>query len=326
MPGNILVIAEHWKGQVEGITFQMLTKARQLADTAGAALDVLLLGHQLDGVVAALRDKGMDGLWVLDHQALAQAGAEMQAHAMSAAIGRIAPDIVLIGYTLVGMELAPAIAARLGVSAMTNCVNVELSEGELLVTRPVFDGTLHAKIVVAGPKPAVIAVQKGATAALPLPPKSAVVQPVDIDLAPIPARSQVLQVIEEPASDVDLTKAEIIVSVGRGIGDKEKIALIEDLARALGGLMGCSRPLVDQGWLPRERQVGASGKTVAPKVYVACGISGASQHLAGMAESKMIIALNKDPNAPIFQVAHYGVVANLFDIVPALIAEARKGS
>ena len=326
MPGNILVIAEHWKGQVDGITFQMLTKARQLADAAGAALDVLLLGHQLDGIVAALRHKGMDGLWVLDHQALAQAGAEMQAHAASEAIRRIAPDIVLIGYTLVGMELAPAVAARLGVSAMTNCVNVELSEGALLVTRPVFDGTLHAKIVVAGAKPAVIAVQKGATAAVPLPPKSAAVQPVDIDLAQIPVRSQVLQVIEEPASDVDLTKAEIIVSVGRGIGDKEKIALIEDLARALGGLMGCSRPLVDQGWLPRERQVGASGKTVAPKVYVACGISGASQHLAGMAESKMIVALNKDPNAPIFQVAHYGVVANLFDIVPALIAEARKGS
>jgi electron transfer flavoprotein alpha subunit len=326
MQGTVLVIAEHWKGQVDGITFQMLTKGRQLADTMGATLGVLVLGHQLEATIAILRDKGMDELWFLDHPALEQVGGDVQAHAICEAVRRIAPGIILVGYTLVGMELAPTIAAKLGVTAMTNCVDVEMLDGELLVTRPVFDGTMHAKIVVEGEGPAVIAVQKGATASIPLPAKTAAMQPIDIDVEAIPVRCQVLAVIEEPANDIDLTKVDIIVSVGRGIGDKTKIALVEELAQALGGLMGCSRPLVDQGWLPRERQVGASGKTVAPKVYVACGISGASQHLAGMTESKMIIAINKDSNAPIFQVAHYGVVANLFDIVPALIAEARKVS
>jgi electron transfer flavoprotein alpha subunit len=132
-----------------------------------------------------------------------------------------------------------------------------------------------------------------------------------------------LEVIEEAPSDVDITKAEIIVSVGRGIGGKEKILVIEELAQALGGLMACSRPLVDLGWLPRERQVGASGKSVAPKIYLACGISGASQHLSGMSDSRLIVAINKDPNAPIFQIAHYGVVGDLFEIVPALTEEAK---
>jgi electron transfer flavoprotein alpha subunit len=325
MPGDVLIIAEHWKGQVDGVTFQMLAKGRQLADALGTALGVLVLGHRLDAPIARLREKGMDQLWLLDHPAFDTAGGDLQAHAICECVQRIAPRIVLLGYTLVGMELAPAIAAKLGVPAMTNCLDAEIVDGELLVTRPMFDGTLHLKIVVeGGDGPAVIAVQKGTVSAVPLPAKSAAIQSITIDMAAIPVRSEVLQVIEDQPSDVDITKAEIIVSVGRGIGDKAKIALIDELAQAVGGLVACSRPLVDQGWLPHERQVGASGKSVTPKVYIACGISGASQHLAGMSESKMIVAINKDPNAPIFQVAHYGIVANLFDIVSALTAEARK--
>ena len=149
-------------------------------------------------------------------------------------------------------------------------------------------------------------------------------RPVAVHVSANAAHSQVLEVIEEAPSDVDITKAEIIVSVGRGIGNKEKIGIIDELAQALGGLMACSRPLVDLGWLPRERQVGASGRAVAPKVYLACGISGASQHLSGMSDSRLIVAINKDPDAPIFQVAHYGVVSDIFEIVPALTEEAEK--
>ena len=324
MQGDVLVIAEHWKGEPEGVTLQMLTKGRELADSGGVGLAVLVLGHGLDDVVDALREKGMDAIWVLDDPALARAGGGVEAHAIAEAVRAIDPGLILIGYSLVGMELAPAIAVGLGVTAMTNCVDVEIEDGAVVVTRPFFDGTQHAKIVLEGKGPALVALQGGATPTVELGAREVAVRPVAVDLSAVPARGQVLEVIEEAVSDVDITKAEIIVAVGRGIGGKEKIAVIEELTQALGGLMACSRPLVDLGWLGRERQVGASGKSVAPKVYLACGISGASQHLSGMSDSRLIVAINKDPNAPIFQVAHYGVVGDLLEIVPALTAEARK--
>ena len=324
MKSDILVIAEHWKGVPDGVTLQMLTKGRELADKAGVGLAVLVLGHGLDDVVGVLRGKGMDALWVLDDPALARAGGGVEAHAIAEAVRAIDPGLVLIGYSLVGKELAPAIAVRLGVTAMTNCVDVGIEDGAVVVTRPFFDGTQHAKIVLDGKGPHLVALQGGATPTVRLGATEVSVRPVAVDVSAIPARGQVLEVIEEAASDVDITKAEIIVAVGRGIGGKEKILIIEELTQALGGLMACSRPLVDLGWLGRERQVGASGKSVAPKVFLACGISGASQHLSGMSESRLIVAINKDPNAPIFQIAHYGVVGDLLEIVPALTAEARK--
>jgi electron transfer flavoprotein alpha subunit len=324
MKSDVLVIAEHWKGEPDGVTLQMLTKGRALADGAGVGLAVLVLGHGLDDVVEGLREKGMDALWVVDDPALAGAGGEAEAHAIAEAVGAIDPGLVLIGYSLVGMELAPAIAVKLGVAAMTNCVNVEIEDGAVVVTRPFFDGTQHAKIILDGKGPPLVALQMGATPTVELGATDVAVRPVALDLSADPARGELLEVIEEAPGDVDITKAEIIVSVGRGIGAKDKIPVIEELARALGGLMACSRPLVDLGWLGRERQVGASGKSVAPKVYLACGISGASQHLSGMSESRLIVAINKDANAPIFQVAHYGVVGDILEIVPALTEEARK--
>lgn len=324
MGGDILVIAEHWQGEPEGVTLQMLTKGRELAEAGGVGLAVLVLGDGLDEVVENLREKGMDTLWVVDDPVLAGAGGEGMVHAIAEAIGAIEPGLVLIGYSLVGMELAPAIAVKLDVAAMTNCVDVEIEDGVVVVTRPFFDGTQHAKIVLDGERPSLVALQRGATPTTELAPRQAELRRVSVDLSAIPAGSQVLEVIEEAPSDVDITKAEIIVSVGRGIGDKDKIPVIEALSQALGGLMACSRPLVDLGWMPRERQVGASGKSVAPKVYLACGISGASQHLSGMSDSRLIVAINKDANAPIFQIAHYGVVGDILEIVPALTEEARK--
>jgi electron transfer flavoprotein alpha subunit len=325
MNGDVLVIAEHWNGAPDGVTLQMLTKGRELADSAGVGLAVLVLGHGLDATVDALRDGGMDRIWVLDDPALAEAAGDLQAHAIAAAAKQIAPGLILVGYSLVGMELAPAIAVTLGVTAMTNCANAAIEDGAVVVTRPFFDGTQHAKIVLDdGDGPPLVAIQRGATPTVKLDAREVSVEAAAVDVAAIPARGRLVEVIEEAPSDVDITKAEIIVSVGRGIGGKEKIGVIEELAQALGGLMACSRPLVDLGWLPRERQVGASGKAVAPKIYLACGISGASQHLSGMSESRLIVAINKDANAPIFQVAHFGVVGDLFEIVPALTEQAGK--
>lgn len=324
MKRDILVLTEHWGGEVDTVTYQMLARGRQLADSLEVELIALVLGHQVGGLTAALEDKGMDTILVVDEPGLAQAGADVQAHVIAEVVRHTEPLVVLAGYSLVGMELAPAIATKLGVPAMTNCVDVELVDSKIVVTRPLFDGTMHAKIALEGSGPAVVAIQKGAVPALQPAQKKASVRTFSIDAKGVPSRIKVLEVAEEPVTEVDISKADIIVAVGRGIADKEKISIIQGLADALGGTMACSRPLVDVGWLPRERQVGASGKTVAPKVYIACGISGASQHLSGMSDSRLIIAINKDPNAPIFQVAHYGVVANLFDVVPALTEEAKK--
>ncbi len=323
MQRDVFVLVEHWGGRVETITYQMLAKGRELASALGGQLVALVIGHELDPVTEILRDKGMDKILAVDQPALKQAGADLQAHVIAHVAKQTDPGLVLIGYSLVGMELAPAVAAKLGSAAMTNCVAIELRDGSFVVTRPVFDSTLHAQILLEATGPAVVALQKGVIPPIQAGENTAPVESVEVDLGGIACRAKLLEIMEEPVTGIDISKADVVVSVGRGIGDKEKISIIQELADALGGVMACSRPVVDVGWLPRDRQVGASGKSVAPKVYIACGISGASQHLSGMTESQRIIAINKDANAPIFQVAHFGVVADLFDIVPTHTKSAK---
>ncbi len=324
MARDVLVLVEHSEGKVESLTSQLLAIGSRLAKEMKVELVAAAIGHRMENVVEALQGKGIDRILVVDDPGLALAGGEVQAHVFAEIGKQVEPRLVLVGYSLVGMELAPAVANKLGMNALTNCVNIELRDGAVTVTRPLFDGTIHAQIALEENATAVVALQKGPATLTAPSAKKAVVQSITIDVNSIPSRSRVLEITEEPKGDVDLGKAEIIVAVGRGIGDQEKIHFTAELAEALGGTLACSRPVVDVGWLPRERQVGASGKSVAPKVYVACGISGAIQHLTGMRDSKRIIAINKDPNAPIFQVAHIGVVGDLFEIVPALTKAAQE--
>jgi electron transfer flavoprotein alpha subunit len=324
MARDVLVLVEQSEGKVESLTFQLLAIGFRLAKEMNVELVAAAIGHRMDNVVQALQGNAIDRILVVDDPGLALTGGEVQAHVFAEIAKQVEPRLVLIGYSLVGMELTPAVASKLEMNALTNCVNIELRDGVVTVTRPLFDGTIHAQIALEEHSSAVVALQKGSVPTTPASAKQAVIQSITIDVIRIPSRSRVLEISEEPKSDVDLGKAEIIVAVGRGIGDKEKIHFTAELAEALGGTLACSRPVVDVGWLPRERQVGASGKSVAPKVYVACGISGAIQHLTGMRDSKRIIAINKDPNAPIFQVAHIGVIGDLFEIVPALTKAAQE--
>lgn len=324
MARDIVVLVEHADGNVDSVTLQLLAAGRTLATALKTQLTALAVGHQLESVLAAIQGHGMDHIVVVDHPGLAMASGEVESQAIAQAARQIDPRIVLIGYSLIGMELAPAVATQLGFLAMTNSVNVEFRDGAVTVTRPVFDSTQHAHLALEDDARAVIALQKGSF--LPIEPTAtqAPVESLSIDVANMPARSKVLAITEEPAGDVDITKAEIVVSVGRGIGSPDKIPLIAELAEALGGVLACSRPVVDVGWLPKERQVGASGRTVTPKIYIACGISGAIQHLIGMRDANRIIAINKDIDAPIFGVAHLGVVGDLFEIVPALTKAAKE--
>jgi electron transfer flavoprotein alpha subunit len=324
MAGEIVVLVEHVDGKVDSVTLQLLAAGRLLADELKVDLVALACGHDLGDVTTALQNHGMDKILLVESPALATAAGEVQAKVIAQAAAPMQPRFVLVGYTLIGMELTPAIAVHLGMNALTNCVDVKLENGAVMVTRPVFDSTQHAHLALDTSDAAVIALQKGSFPAIEPSNRQAAVESVSIDVAGIPARSKVLAISDEPAGDVDITKADIVVSVGRGIGTEEKIPIIAELADALGGVLACSRPVVDVGWLPRERQVGASGRTVTPKVYVACGISGAIQHLTGMRDAHRIIAINKDPNAPIFGIAHIGVVGDLFEIVPALTKAARE--
>ena len=324
MAQSIVVLVEHVDGKVDSVTLQLMAAARQLAAQLNAQVIALALGYQIAGVGKALQNYGMDKIVLVDNPALPAAAGEVQAKVIAQVAKQLEPRLILIGYGLVGMELAPAIAVQAGMSALTNCVDVKFDNGAVVVTRPVFDSTLHAHLALDDNQTAVIALQKGSFAPVEATANQAAIETVNVDVASIPARSKVLGIAEEPTGDVDITKAEIVVSVGRGIGTAEKIPIIAALADALGGVLACSRPVVDVGWLPRERQVGASGRTVTPKIYIACGISGAIQHLAGMRDANRIIAINKDPNAPIFGVAHIGVVGDLFEIVPALTKAAKE--
>jgi electron transfer flavoprotein alpha subunit len=324
MAGEIVVVVEHFDGKVDSITYQLLAAGRMLADGFGVPLAALACGADLADVAAVLQGRGMDRIVLAENSALSMAAGEAQARVIAQAAAPLQPRFILVGYTLVGMELTPAIAVHLGMNALTNCVSLKRENGTLIVARPVFDSTQHAHVALAENEGAVIALQKGSFPPIEPSSHAAALERVAVDVTAIPARSKVLAITDEPAGDIDITKAEIVVSVGRGIGTQEKIPLIAELADALGGVLACSRPVVDVGWLPRERQVGASGRTVTPKVYIACGISGAIQHLTGMRDARRIIAINKDADAPIFGVAHIGVVGDLFEIVPALTKAARE--
>ena len=264
MQRDVLVLVEHWGGEVETITYQMLAKGRELADGLGGQLLALVMGDELGRVTQTLRDKGVDKILLVDQPALKQAGAGLQAHVVAQVARRIEPGLILIGYSLVGMELAPAVAAKLGSPAMTNCVNIELRDGSWVVTRPVFDGTLHAQILLEATGPMVVALQKGVTPAIQASGKGAPVEPLEVDLQGVSFRSRLLEIIEEPATDVDITKADIIVSVGRGIGDKEKISIIQELADALGGSHGLL-PASGRCWVVAAGPAGRSlGKERGP--------------------------------------------------------------
>jgi electron transfer flavoprotein alpha subunit len=234
------------------------------------------------------------------------------------------PDLCLLGHFFLGIEMGPAVASALGATLVSNCVDLELADGKTIVTRPAYSGTIHVKIEVSGTPPYIISFQKGVLPREALPPRPAGISAVPVTANGLAPLTRVLGLRQVPPGEVDLTKADIIVSIGRGIGSRDNVKLGKDLAAALGGAVGCSRHLADSGWLPPECHVGMEGKTVAPRVYLACGISGAAHHVGGIRDSDLIIAINTDPNAPIFNVAHYGIIGDVREIIPALTEAALK--
>ena len=318
----ILVIAEQRQGTLSRTTWEAVAAAQH----AGGPIKIVVLGSGLGNLPDALAAGAVDEVLTVDLPALAQYTADGYVAALHSAIQEIGPDLVFLPHTYQTRDFAPALAVRLERPLVTDVVALTRQNDGLVYTRPVFQGKLNADVAATGPAPHLVTFQIGAfrgDAAA----KGAAPAPVRA-LSVVVEEAAIRQRPEEPFTEarqaVDLSQAERIVAVGRGIKGQEHIAMAKSLAEALGAELAASRPICDAGWLPMDRQIGSSGQTVAPRLYVALGISGAIQHLVGMKGSRTIVAINKDPDAPIFEVADYGIAGDLFEVVPALVAALKK--
>jgi electron transfer flavoprotein alpha subunit len=324
--GNILVFAERRDGQIKRPSLEAVATARRLADRVGAAVDVVALGTGAAACAPEVAQWGADRLFAVDGQHLDLYASQAYAACLADAAKQAGAATVLLGATVMGKELAARTAARLGTACASDLIEVELdADGALTGKRPVYSGRALARVSIPRARPAFATLRPNVfPLGSPASGRSAEV----VELAPAIAADEIaaqVVALEKPAQqELDVAEASIIVSGGRGLKDPENFRLIRELAEALGGAVGASRAVVDAGWIPHAHQVGQTGKVVSPSLYIACGISGAIQHLAGMSSSKTIVAINKDPDAPIFKLADYGIVGDLFEVLPALTAAVKR--
>jgi electron transfer flavoprotein alpha subunit len=319
MSNNVLVIAEQRDGILKKVAFEMLGVGAELAAALGGSVEAALLGSGLDGLPDMLAQYGATRVYMADDDSLASYSSEGYTDTLAATIGQLEPSIVLIGATAMGRDLAPRLAARLGVGLASDCTALEIADGRLLATRPIFAGKALAKVKLNG-DPQMATVRPNVLAA-PEPNAGATATVESVAALADNVRARVVDIVGGGEGEIDVAEADIIVSGGRGVNGPEGFAPIRSLAKTLGAAVGASRAAVDAGWIEHAHQVGQTGKTVTPNLYIACGVSGAIQHLAGMKTSKVIVAVNKDPEAPIFKVANYGIVGDLFEVVPLLEKE-----
>lgn len=323
MANNILVFAEQRDGNVKKVAYEMLGAGAELAANLGGVVEAVLLGSGLDGLPDMLAQYGATKVYVADDPALTTYAGEAYTDTLAALVEEAQPAVILLGATAMGKDLAPRLAARLGVGLASDCTALEIDGGRLLATRPIFAGKALARVKLVG-DPQMATVRPNVLAAQEPDPGAGAAQVELIDAVADRVRAEVVDIISAGEGEVDVAEADIIVSGGRGVGGSEGFAPILSLARTLGAAVGASRAAVDAGWIDHAHQVGQTGKTVTPNLYIACGISGAIQHLAGMKTSKVIVAVNKDPEAPIFKIANYGIVADLFEVVPVLEEEFKQ--
>jgi electron transfer flavoprotein alpha subunit len=311
---DVLAVTESRRGELRDVSFEMITAGRGLADELGGDLHLLVVNGDVDSFADELNREGVDAVHTVD--AGEEFNHDVYTQAIEAAHGTLSPAALLMPNTVNGLDYAPAVAGALDLPLVTDVVGFE-ADGDLEVTREQYGGKvettydLGADAYALTIRPAEWPKAEGSG--------DATVEQIDVEIDESRVRSTVNGFEEVAGGDVDITEADVLVSVGRGIEDEENIPLVQELADALGATLSSSRPIVDNGWLPKNRQVGQSGKVVTPDVYIAIGISGAVQHVAGMKGADTIIAINTDPNAPIFDLADYGIVDDLFEVVPELI-------
>ncbi len=326
---GVWVVAEQKAGKIQSVTYELLGAGRSLADQREVELAAVLIGDQLEELAADLISHGADRVFMAGSPALAEFLDEPYSRILARLIREEKPEIVLTGATVIGRSLIPRVAAEIYTGLTADCTGLAIDpeSGLLHQTRPAFGGNIMATIVCENYRPQMATVRhKVMKEAVPDHSKKGEIIKVEVTPEDCLSRTRFLETVEELGYAVNIAEADIIVSGGRGIKGPENYKLLQELAQTLGGAVGASRAAVDSGWIPYSHQVGQTGKTVQPKLYIACGISGAIQHLVGMQSAETIIAINRDPNAPIFTVADYGLVGDLFEIIPALIKrlKARK--
>jgi electron transfer flavoprotein alpha subunit len=321
---SILAILEQRGGAWNRMSFETLAAAQQIARELNTTAGAAVLGQGIDDLAAELAGKQLEKVYAVEHDLLKDYTPDAYTAALRQLVERVRPLVVLFPHTYQVRDFLPKLATSLGKVAVSDAIAHRVEGGGLVLVRQLFQGKVNADVRFAGDGPHFASLQAGAYRADQLAAGSAPVEKFAPQIAPGEIRTKPLDLFRESQRAVDLGAAEIIVSVGRGIKEADNIPLVEKLAKVLGAELAASRPICDAGWLPMERQVGSSGQTVAPKMYMAVGISGAIQHLVGMKGSRVVVAINKDPNAPIFEVADYGIVGDLFQVVPELVAEIEK--
>ncbi len=334
---GVYVFAEQVDNKLSGIAFELLGKAKDLAADLKAEVAAVLIGSDVKGLADDLAAYGADKVIVIDDPELKNYRTEPYAHALASAINKYKPEIMLVGATAIGRDLGPRVSARVATGLTADCTQLEIGDfpltpvegkeqkhNQLLMTRPAFGGNTIATIACPDNRPQMATVRPGVMQKIDkIEGAKAVVEEFNPGFTPDHKYVEILDVVKAVSETVDIMDAKILVSGGRGVGSPENFAILEELAKELGGEVSCSRAVVDSGWKPKDLQVGQTGKTVRPQVYFAIGISGAIQHAAGMEESDLIIAINKDETAPIFDIADYGVVGDLNKIVPELTKQIR---
>lgn len=318
---KILLIAEQREGKWNKVSFEALTAAQQIAAQAKASITGLVIGKGIAPLADELAGYQLEEVLLVEHALLEKYTPDGYAIALKQAIAQAKPDLVILPHTYQVRDFAPKLAASLNKGMIADCVGYRYENGKLIFVRQMFQGRTAADVTFQGDGPWIASFQAGAfrgDMAAKNQSGKAAVKPISVELKMEQIRTKPLELFREAKQAVDLTQAPILVSIGRGIKAPENIPLAEKLAKAMGAELSASRPICDEGWLPMERQIGSSGQTVSPKLYLALGISGAIQHVVGMKGSRCIVAINKDQNAPIFEIADYGVVGDLFEIVPSL--------
>jgi electron transfer flavoprotein alpha subunit len=319
---GVWVFVEQREGEILNVSIELLGEGRKIADKLGVELTAVLLGYGVGDVTNQLIKYGTDKVIYVENELLEVYTTDAYTKVISELIKERKPEILLIGATTIGRDLGPRLSARIGTGLTADCTKLEIDEedGKLLQTRPAFGGNLMATIVCPNHRPQMATVRPGVMEKAKYDEtRTGKVEKIKVDIAKEEIKAVVLEKVKSEKEEAKLEEASVIVAGGRGLGDKKGFELLEKLARKLGGVVGASRATVDAGWIDHSHQVGQTGKTVRPKLYIACGISGAIQHLAGMQSSGCIVAINKNPDAPIFKVADYGIVGDLYEIVPALI-------
>jgi electron transfer flavoprotein alpha subunit len=326
MSEGILLIVEQRDGVLNRTSFEALVAAQMIAGQLGRKVSAAVVGRGIGNVAAEVAAKKVDAVLTVEDEKLAEYTPDGYVAALKQVISKLDPELVVLSHTYQTRDFAPRLASALGKTFVTDCVGLRVEGGEVIFTRQIFQGKINTDVKAMGKPPLFASFQSGAYRAdkaesgdSPAP-----ITAFEVNLAETAIRTQPEAKFQEAKQAVDLTQAPLIVAVGRGIKAQENIELVQKLAQALGAELAASRPICDNEWLPMDRQIGSSGQTVAPKLYLAVGISGAIQHVVGMKNSQTIVAINKDAEAPIFDIADYGIVGDLFEVVPALTAEIQK--